>query len=757
MIPNQAYVKKTADDASILKGLDILFFSRYSGYIIDERFPMPGKNRREEPKGSALCQGFDLLLPLLSLVNSYSDPQELSEALIGILNEWLGCTSVQFKLFRNNGVVPRAGSCARGLTDIPVRSRQNDGSPKAVNTCKNFSFLDCLGARLLRDDCHEILGTTLTPNGSFWTNDLDELLDKNKSLGGNRRQQACCGGGPKSVVVTPLKYQDSVFGLLQATDRQSERFTERSVEIVEEVARFLAGIWRRSRLEQRCRVLFEGAGLGLMEQDFSRVKEFLDEQGICGQGDLLRYLDGNPRCIPTCADMVLITDANQAAVDVYNAASKNDLSCGFSSVFTNESYDAFKKLLVALLEGETRLHANTINKSLNGELKQVSLTWYLSSADRENWRRIICSVEDITAQKQAVEKLNEQLLFFQTLIDTVPTPIFYKDTEHRYLGCNKAFEIYSKKKRQDVVGKTVFDLLADAHKARIHHLADGELLLHPGKRLYESSIEHGNGKKSTNINRKATFVRPDGTSAGIVGVILDITEQKIAEDRLRKSQEELRNLSRRLQYVREEERKAISREIHDQLGQTLTVMQMELALLMKKVPATQKGLIEGTKQLKKRVREAIEIVRSISARTRPEMLDDLGLAAAIEWQVGEFQKLTGLTCVVSIDQTEKEIEANLSTALFRILQEALTNVWRHAHATHVHVLLRLEEVALVLEVHDNGKGITEKQANDSTSTGLIGMRERVYSWAGEVTIEGVPNGGTTVRVAIPLKTGSVEL
>jgi PAS domain S-box-containing protein len=552
-------------------------------------------------------------------------------------------------------------------------------------------------------------------------------------------------------MLTPLRHRDFTFGLIEAVDEMSNCFTVRSLRIVEEVARLFARTFHESNREERYRAIFEGAPVALVGLDLSAVKGCIDLLSLPDGDGLLEYFDKNPDGAARFASMVVARDANKAAVDMYGAMTKRDLILNYRSVFAEESLDAFKSLLIALRGGQTHFHANTICRSLRGELKQLSLVWQVSPAHEKNWSRIICSVEDTTERTRAVDRLNEQLLFFQTLIDTVPTPIFYKDTEHRYLGCNKAFEAYSRTTKFDIVGKTVFDLLGDTRKAQIHHLADGELLRYPGKRLYESSIEHANGRRSTHIHRKATFIRHDGTSAGIVGVIMDISEQKVAEDRLRKSQEELRNLSRRLQYVREEERKAISREIHDQLGQTLTVLQMELALLARKIPSSEKSLTEKARQLKKRVREAIEIVRSISARTRPEMLDDLGLAAAIEWQVSEFRNLTGLSCTVTIDQADREIEADLSTALFRILQEALTNVWRHAHATDVHVSLRFQEDSLTLEVHDNGKGITERQANDSTSTGLIGMRERVYPWAGQVSIQGLSNFGTTVRVNVPLR------
>lgn len=731
---------------------------------------MQGNDMSGQPRQTKSPQaGEPLAMP--SLVGFITDPEESAAAMTELLKTWLDCDSVDLKFFQeespplrvdplNPGPVRDQGGSTRGFEEDD-RSTNHTG----------LSLPECIRRQLPTGlfEPSSPSGSKLTPKGTFWTNNLRGVSggDQASIRNGKHVEPREGGNGDGSIIIVLLRHRDSVLGFLQATDRRNDRFDQRSVEIVEQAAQTLARlIWdsrRRAELldreiglmlrvsEERCRTLLDGVGVGLIEEDFSEVKKYLDRLKDLGIEDIADYLEKSPVEVARCVDTIVINDASWTTINLYGVVRKDDLASQSRSVVTADGHSLFKKLLTALWEGKRRFHAETVHRSLNGEVKQLSLDWHMTPDDEESWSRIICTIADVTERKRAVDRLNEQLFFFQTLIDTVPTPIFYKDTETRYLGCNRAFEVYSKTKKEDLIGKTVFDLMGDTAKARVHHLADHELLRFPGKRLYESSIDHSDGQKSTHINRKATFVRPDGTSAGIVGVILDITEQKLAEDRLRKSQEELRNLSRHLQSVREEERKAISREVHDQLGQTLTVLQMELALLTKKVRRSQRNLLDGAKQLRERLQEAIQIVRSISARTRPEMLDDLGLVAAIDWQVLEFQKLTGLDCILDIGQAELEMEADLSTALFRILQEALTNVWRHAHATLIRVALRPEDDTLTLEVSDNGKGITEREVNDSMSTGLIGMRERVYPWSGQVTIEGRPNAGTTVRVTVPLK------
>jgi signal transduction histidine kinase len=215
------------------------------------------------------------------------------------------------------------------------------------------------------------------------------------------------------------------------------------------------------------------------------------------------------------------------------------------------------------------------------------------------------------------------------------------------------------------------------------------------------------------------------------------------------SHEELKNLSAYLQEVREEERKNIAREIHDELGQSLTTMKLELSLLREEVLNDATAATRRIQILKDMVDGTIQSVKQIITKLRPGLLDDLGLAAAIEWQSGEFQMRTGIVCQVRTNDEEKEINPEISTALFRIFQEALTNVTRHSGATRVTVDLEHPEDAIELRVHDNGRGITEKECQDPKSFGLIGIRERVQHLNGRLEINGEPNSGTTLRIRVP--------
>lgn len=228
----------------------------------------------------------------------------------------------------------------------------------------------------------------------------------------------------------------------------------------------------------------------------------------------------------------------------------------------------------------------------------------------------------------------------------------------------------------------------------------------------------------------------------------EIAERKEMEKELRASREQLRRLSDHLQAVREEERISIARDIHDELGQTLTAADMDLSLL-KKGLKNQDPLREKLQSVREVIESSIDTVNAITAKLRPRILDHLGLVPAIEWQAKEFSKRTSIGCDVNVSCGNLEFGRELSTALFRILQEALTNVARHANATKVEVSLKIEDGLIALEVRDNGRGITKKKLSQTGSFGIIGMEERARQFGGKITFKGVRGKGTTVTVKVP--------
>jgi signal transduction histidine kinase len=226
-------------------------------------------------------------------------------------------------------------------------------------------------------------------------------------------------------------------------------------------------------------------------------------------------------------------------------------------------------------------------------------------------------------------------------------------------------------------------------------------------------------------------------------------ERRRAEERLRQSHEQLRALSIHLQHVREEERIRISREVHDELGQSLTGLKLQLTWLSGRLPKNLSALQKKAHTLADTIDEIIHAVRRIATELRPGLLDTAGLTAALEWQTNEFQKQTGIQCRVTVAIRDTILDQDLNTAFFRIFQETLTNIIRHANATKVEVRLAETAEHFIMEVKDNGRGISENEIQNTKSIGLIGMSERAALLGGEIRWRGEPGKGTTVSVRIP--------
>lgn len=231
----------------------------------------------------------------------------------------------------------------------------------------------------------------------------------------------------------------------------------------------------------------------------------------------------------------------------------------------------------------------------------------------------------------------------------------------------------------------------------------------------------------------------------------EIRERRRAEENLENLLEQMRSLSVRMQRLREEERKAISREVHDELGQSLTAIKMDLTWMMRRIPSEENPVRQRISSTIGLVDETVHTVRRIAAELRPGVLDDLGLAAAIEWQVQEFQTRAGITFQVRMPAEDIPLDADRSTTLFRIFQEVLRNIVQHAKATEVQVRLMRSAGMVILEIRDNGKGISEEQIANPESLGLLGMRERLHVMGGHFAIHGEEGKGTTVVVQMPLE------
>ena len=269
--------------------------------------------------------------------------------------------------------------------------------------------------------------------------------------------------------------------------------------------------------------------------------------------------------------------------------------------------------------------------------------------------------------------------------------------------------------------------------------------------VIEYRLRHRSGEYRWIVDRGGPQYSSEGTFLGYIGGCIDAHERKLAETELQKSREELRSLATRLWANREYEKKQLARDIHDELNGTLSALKMDLSLLPDRAATDRHSFLEKLDSMSELIDRTVSRVRAIVTELRPVVLDKVGLIAAVEWQTREFQNHSKIVCETHLPLEEIPLDPERSTAVFRILQEALTNVRRHANASKVVVDLGTEPGCIILSVRDDGRSIDEKLVFAHTSIGLLGMRERALSFGGTVNVTPLQQGGTLVRLRMPLQ------
>ena len=398
---------------------------------------------------------------------------------------------------------------------------------------------------------------------------------------------------------------------------------------------------------------------------------------------------------------------------------------------------------------------------INAQGKERMIVWHNSTL-RNKQGRIIGSLrsgEDITDKQKAELVLKEQevrLAYAQKLSHVGSWELDLVNDTERW-------------------SDEVFRIFGYAPQAFIPSESRKLESIHPDDReLFQSNMRRGLATRETfdfefraqRSNGEIRFVRAlnkvtrdqKGRAISLLGTLQDVTQRRQAEAQLKRSHEELRQLADHLQSVRESERISIARAIHDDMAQSLTAQKIDLVRLKSRLPQDDSFLMELSGEILKSVNQTIHSVQSILTELRPALLDDLGLVAAIEWQVSELQRKTKMKCHFSLPDEEPNLTDKERTALFRIMQESLSNVLRHSKATEVRLELIVNDSSLLMNIIDNGKGISDNEVLGSHSFGLMGMRERAYIFGGTVKIYGEDGKGTTVSVRIPLnlKPGKVN-
>ncbi len=362
------------------------------------------------------------------------------------------------------------------------------------------------------------------------------------------------------------------------------------------------------------------------------------------------------------------------------------------------------------------------------------------------------SQDDVTKEPASATSLTAEQ--FLNLLGMIPYASIIVGEAGRIVAANSLAEKLFGYTGDEFLSRSIDTLLPERYRDR-HAQHRAGYMANPKTRPMEARLDlvalHRDGRELPVEIALSPLVFEDELC--VLAVVRDISRRQQEEDELRRSQEQMRALSDRLLTLREEERAHISRSIHDEIGQMLTGLKMDLAWLQRHLDPGQEPLLDKTRAMSRLIDAAVQAVRQISTELRPGILDDLGLEAAIEWQLQELQRRTDIRCTLSSDMEEGALDAERTTTAFRILQESLTNVVRHSQAGRVEVVLTGSATEVTLLVRDDGRGISDSERDHPRSIGLLGMRERAWMHGGALEVQGVAGRGTTVLLRLPLTAG----
>ena len=755
----QSYVKKVVDSGLPFTEID----KRSDSFIENRLFPVLDANGKV---GKIAILGRDITLKmeeenlrkfaieLLHIINEKRTREDLIETVCNFMKTTLRMDAVGIRLNENEDFPYYEFS---GFTEeFILKENYLCTYKKNGNILRDVQgnpSMDCMCGNVIRGRINPEK-SYFTSHGSFWTNSTTELLLSDSE---SFTRNSCNGAGYESVALFPLRFSDKIYGLLQLNDRKKNRFTPLFITFLETIADNLAlGLDKLSideelqKSEEKYRMLSEAAGLGIGLYSPEGIIMFYNSQA-------LKNLGGN-------------------AVDYIGRT--------LIEAFGESAGGEYMKRLNLAMESEKGIEFEDFVEFSGKEY------WFLSNHTRitDGTGKIIgvqVLAHDITERKLSEKALKESEARYHTLFEHSVVPIWetdFSEVKHYLDGLRKKrvknFGNFFNKHPEQVahcaslvriteLNHTSLDFFGLKNKHQLKK-SISTFFVRDSMRVFKQVLNYlANGFNE--FESDIPIQLPNGvikelhmslqvdpehiqSLSKILITWIDVTDRKKYEDGLKHLSSELRDLTLHLEEAREKERSQISINLHDDLGQKLTALKMDISWLKHRMGVQSSIVNEKFEEMLKILDASVETIQKISSDLRPGVLYDLGLTAAIEWQLDDFSKRTGIISLVKIVPAGFVLnDEKLSIAIFRVIQESLTNIVRHAEATKVKIQLIRKRDSLSLSVRDNGIGISPEKMKSSKSFGLLGMRERVKAFSGELSITGERGKGTLILAKFPLK------
>lgn len=446
-------------------------------------------------------------------------------------------------------------------------------------------------------------------------------------------------------------------------------------------------------------------------------------------------------------------EVNQAACENLQYEARDLQGKSPVDIARNLTLDALKLVLLPLRDGQvTQATMETLQVRKDGSIYPIEFHFFYCTSPSEPV--FIAIGNDVSARHEAAKALRISEARFRAIVSNTPGLVFQfllhadGSVSFPYLseGCHALLGISVDQLQRD---SNLFLSLVLPEDRPSYRESMNRSAAEMNSWNWEGRIwvEEWNDVKW--INLRATPRRLAGEAVQWEGIMTNINDSKLEQAEITRSHAQLAELSAHVETAKEKERAHIAREIHDDLGGNLTAIKMALALLARRLPADDEALLEKAAYVDSLVDRTIETVHRISGDLRPTVLD-FGLVEAIAWQAKEFEKQLGIPCILTSNRDEIDLQVDQATALFRIFQEALTNIGKHARATRIEVRLARNRNNVQLEIEDNGSGMSADDRMKPKSFGIRGMAERASALGGNLSIHAADHGGTVVSITIPL-------